>query len=79
MAANDFGLDLDPREFPAVWFKGGSEPGVLNLAYLARTAEGKTYVVTVLATDPGTLIDETATRPALVSSIRGAFALLAAG
>ena len=34
-SVNKGGLGLDPSEWPTVWFKGGSEPGVLTLGYMA--------------------------------------------
>ncbi|MGW4797097.1 serine hydrolase [Nonomuraea sp. NPDC004297] len=52
MSINDAGLALDPAEWPVRWFKGGSEPGVSDLSFLARTAAGKAYVVTTMAIDP---------------------------
>jgi len=45
----------------ATWFKGGSEPGVPTLAYLATTTRtGQSYVVTVLAENPSQPINEAA-------------------
>jgi beta-lactamase class A len=52
MSINDAGIGLDKRQWPTVWFKGGSEPGVLDLSFMARTSKGKTYVVTTMAIDP---------------------------
>ena len=37
---NDGGVGLDPGQWPTVWYKGGSETGVLTLNYLARTSGG---------------------------------------
>jgi Beta-lactamase enzyme family len=48
LSLNDGGLQLDPAQRKTTWFKGGSEPGVLTLAYLATTQTGQSYVVTVL-------------------------------
>jgi len=31
LSANDGGIGLEPAQWPTVWFKGGSEPGVLTL------------------------------------------------
>lgn len=45
-------LALDRDRWPVVWFKGGSEPGVMTLSYLAETADGRVYSVTLMATDP---------------------------
>ncbi|MEV4241980.1 serine hydrolase [Streptosporangium canum] len=82
LSANDGGLRLDPAKWRAPWFKGGSELGVLDLSYLARStgkAGGKTYVVTALTNDPRTALNESTTVPELVSLSRGAFALVKAG
>ena len=49
LSLNDGGLQLDPAQWKTTWFKGGSEPWVLTLAYLATTRTGQSYVVTVLA------------------------------
>jgi hypothetical protein len=45
-------VGLDPAHWGSVWFKGGSEPGVLTLNYLATTRGGQSYVVSVLAANP---------------------------
>ena len=52
LSLNDGGLQLDPAQWKTTWFKGGSEPGVLTLAYLATTRTGQSYVVTALAENP---------------------------
>jgi hypothetical protein len=49
---NDGGMSLDPSRWRPVWFKGGSEPGVLTLSYLATTRTGQAYVASVLAENP---------------------------
>ena len=46
--ANDGGIGLDPAQWPTVWFKGGSEPGVLTLGYLATNSKGQTFVVVAM-------------------------------
>lgn len=38
MSANDAGLGLDAEAWPTVWYKGGGEPGVLSMGFLARDA-----------------------------------------
>ena len=73
----DDGLQLDPAQWKTTWFKGGSEPGVLTLAYLATTRTGHSYVVTVLAENPSQPIDETTAIPIILSAIKGAFTLAA--
>ena len=77
LSLNDDGLQLDPSQWKTTWFKGGSEPGVLTLAYLATTRTGKSYVVTVLAEDPTQPIDEATAIPAILSAVEGAFTLAA--
>ena len=79
LSVNDDGLQLDPATWQTTWFKGGSEPGVLTLAYLATTRTGKSYVVTVLAEDPSRPLDEAVAIPAILSAVKGAFTLAARG
>ena len=79
LSANDGGLQLDPARWKTVWFKGGSEPGVLTLTYLATTRTGRSYVVAVLAENPSKPIDEATAAPAMISAIKGAFTLAAGG
>jgi beta-lactamase class A len=77
LSLNDESLALDPAQWKTTWFKGGSEPGVLTLAYLATTRTGHSYVVTVLAENPSQSIDETAAIPVILAAIKGAFTLAA--
>jgi hypothetical protein len=77
LSVNDDGLQLDPAQWRTTWFKNGSEPGVLALAYLATTRTGRSYVVTVLADNPSQPIDETTAIPAILSAVKGAFTLAA--
>jgi beta-lactamase class A len=77
LALNDGGLQLDPAQWKTTWFKGGSEPGVLTLAYLATTQTGQSYVVIVLAENPSQPINEATAAPILLSAIKGAFTLAA--
>jgi beta-lactamase class A len=74
---NSGGLSLDRSQWRSVWFKGGSEPGVLTLNYLATTRAGKSYVVSVLAENPSAPIAEAAAAQKLISAIKGAFQLAA--
>jgi hypothetical protein len=60
-----------------VWFKGGSEPGVLTLNYLATTKSGHTYVVSMLTEYPSAPISGTPATLALLSAVKGAFELAA--
>ncbi|WP_405395767.1 serine hydrolase [Microbispora hainanensis] len=77
MSANDAGLGLDAEAWPTVWYKGGGEPGVLSMGFLARDAAGRTYVVTALTSDPVTALDEASAAPELLALVRGSFAMLA--
>lgn len=45
-------------EFAYLGFKGGSEPGVLNVTYLARTKAGRWYAVSGSWNDPANTLDE---------------------
>jgi hypothetical protein len=45
-------IGLEPPEWRTVFFKGGSEPGVLTLGWLATTKRGETYVVQAMVTNP---------------------------
>jgi hypothetical protein len=74
---NNGGITLDPSQWRSVWFKGGSEPGVLTLNYLATTSGGQTYVVSVLAENPRASLSETTASLTLLSAIKGAFELAA--
>jgi beta-lactamase class A len=69
------GLPIDGAAFPYIAFKGGSEPGVLNLTWLVHAQGGARYFVSIGLNDPGAPIaDETA---ALRTAL-GIFDLLAA-
>ena len=72
---NDGGIGLRPSQWPRVWFKGGSEPGVLTLNYLATTRRRPTYMVSVLAADPSAPIRQTPATLTLLSAITGALTL----
>jgi hypothetical protein len=74
---NSGGIGLPGTQWRAVWFKGGSEPGVLTLNYLATTRSGRTYMVSVLTGNPGSPIPETPAALTLLSAIKGAFTLAA--
>jgi hypothetical protein len=78
LSVNDDGLQLDPAQWKTTWFKGGSEPGALSLAYLATTRAGQSYVVTVLAENPSQPLGDDAI-PAIVAAVKGAFTLAARG
>jgi beta-lactamase class A len=74
---NNGSLGLAPGQWSTTWFKGGSEPGVLTLNYLATTRNGQSYVVSVLTANPTAPVPATATAQ-LIGAIKGAFTLAAA-
>lgn len=53
------GINLDDERWPSVAYKGGSEPGVINLSYLARHRSGEMYVVSLGWNNPEAMLDET--------------------
>ena len=57
--AKNPGVGIDKAAFPYAGFKGGSEPGVINLTFLLRRADDKWFVVTLGAnTAEGGTVDE---------------------
>jgi hypothetical protein len=70
MSIADGGIGLDRTEYPTVWFKGGSEPGLLVLNHLARTADGRVAVASIMLSNPNGAIDPNATTEAL-ALVRG--------
>jgi len=76
LSVNNGGIDLNGNLWPTVWFKGGSEPGVLSLGYLARDNLGRTFVVVVMIDNPTSAFNERATALQLLSLVAGAFDLL---
>jgi Beta-lactamase enzyme family len=75
MSANDGGLGLDPAQWPTVWFKGGSEPGVATVGYLATNSKGQTFVVVVMLSNPAAALSPS-TPTALLAMVRGSFELV---
>jgi hypothetical protein len=76
LSLNSGSLGLAPSSWRTVWFKGGSEPGVLTLNYLATTVEGKTFVVSVLAENAKAPLPNAATTT-LLAAAKGALQLAA--
>ncbi len=72
LSVNQGGLRLNPSQWPTVWFKGGSEPGVLTLGYLAKNTKGQTYVVSAMVSNPTTALSPWATG-SLLEVAKGAF------
>ena len=77
LSLNDDGLQLDPAHWQTTWFKGGSEPGVMTLTFLATTRSGHSYVVAVQAEDSSQPIDQATATLAILSAVKGAFTLAA--
>jgi beta-lactamase class A len=77
LSLNDDGLQLDSAQWKTTWFKGGSEPGVLTLAFMATTRTGHSYVVTVLAEDPSHPINQATAMPVILPAVNEAFTLAA--
>jgi hypothetical protein len=75
LSMNNGGLGLNPSEWPVVWFKGGSEPGVLTVGYLATNSKGQTFVVSAMLSNATGTLTPSAT-PALLEAVVGAFGLL---
>jgi hypothetical protein len=75
LSINNGDMNLDPARWRSVWFKGGSEPGVLTLSYLATTTTGQSYVVSVLAQNSAAAFNETQAELTLIGAVNGAFRL----
>ena len=77
MSTNDQYIGLDRRRFPLVWYKGGSEPGVLTVNFLAGTERGDRVAASLLLSDPGQALDEAALVPEAIALARGGLELAA--
>ena len=75
LSTNNGGIGLSSTTWPTIWFKGGSESGVLTLGYLARDDRGHVYVVIALTENPARPLSPTATDQ-LVQVVVGAFGIL---
>jgi hypothetical protein len=69
------GIGLNPDVWPTVWFKGGSEPGVLTLGWLATNTRGKTFVVEGMVSNPDAALSSGSITD-LVALAKEAFGLL---
>jgi hypothetical protein len=69
------GVGLDPSEWPTEWFKGGSEPGVLTVGFMATNSKGQTFVVSAMLSNAKAALAPSAT-VALLEVAVGAFALI---
>lgn len=52
------GVPVDKADWPYLGFKGGSEPGVINLSWLARRADGRWFVVVATVNDKTKSLDD---------------------
>ncbi|MBU3727918.1 MAG: serine hydrolase [Phycisphaerales bacterium] len=52
------GLAISPKQFPWVGFKGGSEPGAINLTYLLKSSRGEWFALAATWNDPSRTLDE---------------------
>jgi hypothetical protein len=73
LSLNDDGLQLDPAQWQTTWFKGGSEPGVMTLTFLATTRSGHSYMVAVQAEDRSQPIDQAGGDPGHPLGGQGSF------
>jgi hypothetical protein len=74
-SVNIGGLGLDPSEWPTVWFKGGSEPGVVTVGYMATNSQGQTFVVSAMSSNATAALAPSATLT-LLDAVVGAFGLM---
>ena len=78
LSTNNLGIGLNKGAWPTVWYKGGSEPGVLTMGFLARDSHGHSFAVIALTENPrsGAHQESVAVEEHLVAWIRSAFGLL---
>jgi beta-lactamase class A len=72
--AGNPGLPVDAARWPYVGFKGGSEPGVLQLTWLLRRADDRWFALSMTLDDPASATDRSL---AAVGLAQGAVTLLA--
>ncbi len=68
-------MPVDKARWPYVGFKGGSEPGVLQLTWLLRRADDRWFALSMTLDDPASAADHSL---AAVGLAQGALSLLAA-
>lgn len=78
LSLNDGGIALPSADWHTVWFKGGSEAGVLTLGYLAVGPNADPAVVVLELSDAASALSAGTALHAL-AVIRGAFSLLSFG
>ncbi len=52
------GIPFDREQWPSIGFKGGSEPGVINLTWLLERSDGAWYTISLTMNDPTKGIDQ---------------------
>jgi hypothetical protein len=52
------GVDISSKQWPYVGYKGGSEPGVMNMTYLLRHSSGDWYALSASWMNPTGSVDE---------------------
>jgi beta-lactamase class A len=67
------GIALDRATWPIIYFKGGSEPGVVNLTYLLVRDDGRAFALALTVNNPDAPVDTSAA----VQLIQSAAGLLA--
>jgi hypothetical protein len=70
------GIGLNDSKWPTVWYKGGSEPGVLTMGWLATNRDGRTFVVEAMVSNPAAPLAEKDSIEDLVALARQAFGQL---
>jgi uncharacterized protein YceK len=75
LSLNKGDLGLNQSQWPTVWFKGGSEPGVLTLGYLVTSRKGQTFVVSAMLSNPDAALPPAATVE-LLEVVKAAFGLV---
>jgi len=75
LSADNGGIGLDPAQWPTVWFKGGNQPGVATLGYLATNSKGQTFVVVAMLSNPAAELPPSAL-PGLAAIAQAAFQLV---
>jgi hypothetical protein len=78
LSANPSGIRVDPQRWSTVWFKGGSEMGVLTFSYRLVRSDGNPFAVTMMFSDPAALLPANAELAALTAA-HGIAGLLAGG
>jgi beta-lactamase class A len=75
LSTNNGGIGLSSKTWPVIWFKGGSEPGVQTLGYIARDMRGHSFVVVALTENPAQPESASSTNE-LLAVVKSAFDLL---